>query len=146
MATYSFQNVTASLVGAGGVIDLGYGSGNAKEGISVAFATSRNTMTIGADGEVMHSLKADKSGTATIRLLRTSDKNAQLQLMANAQLLSPTLHGTNVLTIRDKGNNEVCVCRDVAFQAVANRTFAEDGSIQEWVFDCGKIDFVTGTY
>lgn len=146
MATYSFQNVSATLVGTGGVVDLGYGSGNDKEGISITFNATRNTMTIGADGEVMHSLKSDKSGVVAVRLMRTSDKNAQLQLMANAQFLSPALHGTNVITIRDKGNNEVCVCRDVAFQNVANRTFAEDGSVQEWLFDCGKIDFVTGTY
>ena len=35
MATYSFQQVTATLTGASGVINLGYGSANTKEGITV---------------------------------------------------------------------------------------------------------------
>ena len=48
MATYSFQNVTASIVGSG-VVDLGFGSGNAKEGITVEFNEPRNAMYIGAD-------------------------------------------------------------------------------------------------
>lgn len=145
MATFSFQDVAASIVGSG-VVNLGFGSQSAKEGISVEFNESRNAMYVGADGEVMHSLKSNKSGTVIIRLMRTSDKNAQLQLMANAQFLSSSLHSNNVITITDKGNNEVCVCRDCAFRNPANRTYAEEAGIQEWIFDCGKIDFMTGTY
>ncbi|WP_444546573.1 phage protein [Enterobacter asburiae] len=63
MATYSFMDVTASLSGPTGEIDLGYGSASSEEGITVAMGGPKNTMTIGADGEVMHSLHADKSGT-----------------------------------------------------------------------------------
>jgi hypothetical protein len=33
---------------------------------------AKNTMTVGADGEVMHSLHAGKSGTITVTLLKTS--------------------------------------------------------------------------
>lgn len=60
MATYSFMDVTATFAGPTGVIDLGYGSAPSKEGISVEFNQPRNNMTPGADGEVMHSLRADK--------------------------------------------------------------------------------------
>jgi len=42
-----------------GVIDLGYGAAIAEEGITFAMAGDKNTMTIGADGEGMHSLHAD---------------------------------------------------------------------------------------
>ncbi|EEN5923401.1 DUF3277 family protein [Salmonella enterica] len=66
MATYSFTDVTASISGPTGVIDLGYGSASSEEGITVAMAGPKNTMTIGADGEVMNSLHADKSGTVTV--------------------------------------------------------------------------------
>lgn len=145
MATYSFQNVTATLVGSG-VVNFGYGAGNAKEGITVEPNEDINAMYIGADGEGMHSLKSNKSGTVTIRLMRTSPQNAQLQLLFNAQTLSSSLHGNNVITIRDKGNNEVCVCRNCAFKRVASRNYAEEGQIQEWTFDCIKIDFITGEY
>ncbi|MDI8107039.1 PfkB family carbohydrate kinase, partial [Salmonella enterica subsp. enterica serovar Anatum] len=40
---------------------------------------------IGADGEVMHSLHADKSGTVTVNLLKTSPTNKKLSLAYNAQ-------------------------------------------------------------
>lgn len=75
MATYSFMDVTASLSGPTGEIDLGYGSASSEEGITVAMGGPKNTMTIGADGEVMHSLHADKSGTVTVNLLKTSPTN-----------------------------------------------------------------------
>ncbi len=43
--------------------------------ITVTQWAAQNTMTIGADGEVMHSLHADKSGTVTVNLLKTSPTN-----------------------------------------------------------------------
>ena len=146
MATYSFLDVTASLSSPTGVIDLGFGSGNAKEGITVSLANARNTMTVGADGEVMHSLKADASGTVTVRLLYTSAANAALQAMYDAQALSSSLWGNNIITIRNKGNNEITTCRSVAFQKQPDRNYAEEGQIVEWVFDCGKINTISGSY
>ena len=146
MATYSFLDVTASLSGPTGVIDLGFGTGNAKEGITVSLANARNSMTVGADGEVMHSLKADASGTVTVRLLYTSAANAALQAMYDAQALSSSLWGNNIITIRNKGNNEITTCRSVAFQKQPDRNYAEEGQIVEWVFDCGKINTISGSY
>ena len=55
--TYSFIDVSASLTGPTGSIDLGYGSANSEEGITVVMTEAKNTMTIGADGEGMHSLR-----------------------------------------------------------------------------------------
>lgn len=146
MSAYSFSQVTATLTGAAGVINLGFGSANSKEGITVTQTQPRNAMTVGADGSVMHSLRCDKSGTVTIRLLETSPVNAALQTMYDAQSLVPSAWGSNVLVIVNKGNNETTTCRNVAFQNQPTVTYAEDGSFKEWVFDCGQIDRVTGTY
>ena len=146
MATYSFEQISATLVGPTGVVDLGAGSANATEGITISLGNSRNTMTIGADGEGMHSLKADKSGTVTVRLLATSDRNALLQSMYDAQALAASSWGANVITIRNKGNSETTVCRGCAFQRQPDRTYGAEGSTVEWVFDCIKIDTITGTY
>lgn len=146
MATYSFADVTATLAGPTGVIDLGFGSAVSKEGITVSMSNSRNTMTVGADGEVMHSLKADKSGTITVRLLNTSRANSLLQTAYDAQSLTSSAWGNNVIVIRNKGNSETITARSVAFQKQPDRVFAEEGQMLEWVFDCGKIDAVTGTY
>jgi hypothetical protein len=41
MATYSFMDVTASLTGPTGVIDLGYGSANSEEGITQQWAAPK---------------------------------------------------------------------------------------------------------
>ncbi|MDE9496171.1 DUF3277 family protein, partial [Xenorhabdus bovienii] len=84
MATYSFIDVSASIVGVGGMVDLGNGAAVSEEGITVAMAEAKNTMTLGADGEVMHSLHAGKAGTITVTLLKTSPANAKLMLMYNA--------------------------------------------------------------
>lgn len=146
MATYSFEDFSASIVGPSGVIDLGFGAAVAKEGITVSYAQPRNAMTVGADGEVMHSLRADKSGTVTVRLIYVSPTNAKLLNKFNAESLSSSLWGQNVLTIRNKANEEVVTCRSVAFQQIPDKTFAEDGGIVEWVFDCGKIDQISGEY
>lgn len=147
MATYSFMDVTATLAGPTGVIDLGYGSAVSKEGVSFEYGQPRNNMTPGADGEVMHSLRAAKHGAITVRLLYTSPVNAKLKAMFNAQSLSASLWGNNVLTIMNKGNQDTVVARSVAFQGLPAQTFAEDGQpVLEWVFDCGKIDTLSGTY
>lgn len=147
MSTYSFMDVTATLVGPTGVIDLGYGSANSKEGISVEFSQPRNNRTVGADGEVMHSLRADKSGTITVRLLYSSPTNAKLKAMFNAQSLSSSLWGNNALAILNKGNGDTVTARDAAFQGLPAQTFAEDGQpVLDWIFDCGKIDTLSGTY
>lgn len=146
MATYSFMDVTASLTGPTGVVDLGYGAAVAKEGITVALTNARNTMTVGADGEGMHSLKADKSGTVTVRVLQTSSVNAKLQALYNAQALSSSLWGNNVITIRNKANSETTVCRSCAFQKQGDITYSEEGQMREWIFDCVKIDTITGEY
>lgn len=146
MATYSFLQVTATLTGAAGVINFGFGAAGSKEGITVAQTQARNAMTPGIDGSVMHSLRCDKSGTVTIRLLETSPVNAQLQAMYDAQSLTPSAWGANVIVIVNRGNNETTTCRNVAFQNAPTVTYAEDGAMREWVFDCGQIDRVTGTY
>lgn len=146
MATYGFSNITASFSGATGAIDLGYGASIAKEGISIALAGDRDVMTVGADGSVMHSLKEDKSGTVTVRLMETSPANAKLFAMYAAQSLSSSSWGANVITVVNKANNETTVCRDVAFLKQPDITYTEEGQMREWVFNAGKIDTVSGTY
>lgn len=146
MATYSFMDVSASLVGPTGICDLGYGAAVADEGISIDMAGDKNTMLIGADGEGMHSLHADKSGTVTVRFLKTSPQNAVLQAMYDAQTLSSTLHGKNVITIRQTASGDITICRSCAFKRKPALSYKKDGDIVEWMFDSIKIDTILGTY
>lgn len=146
MSTYSFIDVSASLTGPTGSIDLGYGSANSEEGITVVMAEAKNTMTVGADGEVMHSLHAGKSGTITVMLLKTSPVNKKLSLMYNAQSQSSATWGNNVIVVRNKVSGDISTARSCAFQKQPDHANAKVGNTVSWVFDCGKIDQLLGEF
>lgn len=146
MSTYSFIDVQATLVGPTGIVQLGYGAGTAEEGISIDMAGDKNTMIIGADGEGMHSLHADKSGTITVRLLKTSPTNAKLMAMYDAQAMSSALWGNNLITVVNPVSGDGTVARSCAFKKKPSMAYKKDGDILEWVFDSIKIDTVLGAY
>ncbi|HID4048163.1 TPA: DUF3277 family protein [Pluralibacter gergoviae] len=146
MSTYSFLDVTASLTGPTGSIDLGYGSANSEEGITVAMTEAKNTMTVGADGEVMHSLHAGKSGTITVTLLKTSPVNKKLSLMYNAQSQSSATWGNNIIVIRNKASGDTTTARSCAFQKQPDHANGKVGNTVSWVFDGGKIDQLLGEF
>ena len=146
MATYSFIDVSSSIAGIGGSFDLGYGAETSDEGVTVSMTGPKNTMVTGSDGSVMHSLHAAKSGTVTVNLLKTSPVNAQLSAMYNLQSQSSSTWGNNVIVIRNSSSNDICTCREVAFQQQPDFENATDGGIVSWVFDAGKIDMLLGTY
>lgn len=143
---YSFMDMSASLTGPTGVIDLGYGSGNSDEGIVVTMSEAKNTMTTGADGEVMHSLHAGKSGIVTINLLKTSPVNKKLSVMYNAQSLSSALWGNNVIVLRNKVSGDIVTARACAFQKQPDWNNPKVAGIVAWVFDAGKIDELLGEF
>ena len=146
MPTYSFMDVTASLTGPAGALDLGYGSANSDEGIVVAMSEAKNTMTTGADGEGMHSLHAGKAGTVTVNLLKTSPLNKKLSIMYNAQSLSSTLWGNNVIVVRNTASGDLVTARGCAFQKQPDFSNPKVAGIVAWVFDCIKIDELLGEY
>lgn len=146
MSTYSFMDTQCSLTSADGVIDLGYGAGIAEEGITFAMAGDKNTMTIGADGEGMHSLHADNSGQVTIRLLKTSSANAKLMNIYNAQKGVTRKWGKNTITLNHSGSGDNHTASECAFKKIPDYTNAKTGAMVEWVFDSIKVDMKYGTY
>lgn len=144
MATYSFIDVAASIVGPGGSFSLGYGSGNSEEGISIAMQEDKNTMTIGADGSVMHSLHAGNGGTVTLRFLKTSPTNQMLSVMLDLQRVSSALWGSNTIVISDPARGDQISCTNCAFIRWPNVNYAKDGGVQEWAFHSGQINGVLG--
>lgn len=145
MSTYSFLNVNAAMVGPGGAVNLGQGAAAAEEGISVEPTENIDTMTIGADGTPMHSLHADKSGTVTIRLLKTSPVNEKLAQMYAFQTASAKNHGQNTITISNNHMQDVITCQQVAFQKAPPLTYAKEGGTNEWTFNAGIIDRTLGS-
>lgn len=146
MATYSFMDVAVTVVGVGGAVPLGYGSGTAEEGITIERAEDKDVMTAGADGTIMHSLHAAKHGTVTVRLLKTSPSNAALQAMYDIQQASAALWGTNTIVVTHVPSGDTTSARNAAFTRAPNLTYAKDGGIMEWRFNAGQIDSVLGDY
>lgn len=144
MGTYSFLDVTATLVGPGGVISLGSGAGISEEGISIEPTGEMGTMMIGADGSGQHSLSGDKSGRIVVRVLKTSPVNAKLNAMSQFQRASAEAYGQNTLVITDTSRGDVVTCRQVAFAKVPSLTFAREAGMNEWEFNAVIIDPALG--
>ena len=144
--TYSFRDVAASLVGPTGSANLAYGAGAADEGITLSPTGDKNTMVVGADGNVMHSLHADQSGVVTVRLLKTSPTNAILQAMYDAQQISSSLWGQNVITVEQKASGDISTNTSCAFKKKPEIKYGKDGDIMEWAFDTGRLQSFLGTY
>jgi hypothetical protein len=145
-AAYAFNDVTATIAGPTGTANLAYGAGAADEGISIEMAGDKNTMTIGADGTVMQSLHADKSGRIIVRLLKTSPANAALQIMYDAQSVSAALWGQNTIVVQQKAAGDIVTATQCAFKRNPANSYQKEAGIVEWEFDAGKIDTIRGTY
>ena len=142
--TYSFKEVQAAIVGPGGAINLGNGAGPASEGITFSPKSDVNVMTIGADGLGMHSLSADRSGSATMRFLKASPTNAALMLMYNLQIASGAVHGQNTITLTDTNRGDVVTCEQVAFRKAPDLNYGMEAGMVEWDFDAVKMTRVLG--
>jgi hypothetical protein len=143
---YSFIDTQASLTGPSGNVNLGYGSGAAEEGITIAMVTDKGVMTIGADGSGMHSLRATKAGTVTVRLLKTSPTNAILEAMYNAESINPAVWGNDTITISQTGVGDLHTCNLCAFKKKPDMKYAQDGDILEWEFNAVKVESILGVY
>lgn len=141
---YSFLNVNATIAGPGGIVNLASGAAAAEEGITIEAAEDKNQMTIGADGRGQHSLIASDAAKVTVRLLKTSPANAALMIMYDLQSVSSALWGANVLTVTDSGRNDLNVMRGVAFTKKPTITYAKEGGMMEWAFDCISANSVLG--
>lgn len=145
MATYAFSAIVGTIVGPGGTFSIGNGAGPSEEGVTVAMVEDKSTMTIGADGAVMHSLHSGNGGTVTVRLLKTSPTNQLLMNMYNLQTSNPAAHGQNVMSFTDTLRGDSVVCQQVAFKKAPDITYAKDGGTNEWTFDAGFVGITLGS-
>jgi hypothetical protein len=66
--------------------------------------------------------------------------------MYNAQSLSSATWGNNVIVIRNKVSGDTTTARSCAFQKQPDHANAKVGNTVSWVFDCGKIDQLLGSF
>lgn len=142
--SYSFLDVACAIIGPGGAFNLGSGAGVTEEGISITPNGEINSMQIGADGSGQHSLHADKSGTITVRLLKTSPVNAQLSALYAFQTASSAAHGQNTIAVTDTQRGDVITCSQVAFAKAPDLVFAKEAGFNEWMFHAVRIERVLG--
>lgn len=142
--TYSFMDVNAGIVGPGGAFSLGNGSAVAEEGITIVATEDVNNMLIGADGNGMHSLHADKSGKFTVRLLKNSPTNQLLSALYAFQTAASRSHGQNTVALVNIESGDTITCTQCAFMKAPDLTYAKDGGIVEWEFHSIKIERLLG--
>lgn len=145
MKTYSFLDVQCAIAGPGLVANLSAGVGMADEGISFAFNGNINTTTIGADGEGMNTLRSDRSGTVTVRLLKSSPTNQILSAALAFQRTSSAAHGQNTITLFDRNKGDVVTAEGVAFNKVPDLNFGKEAQVIEWQFSAVKISPTLGS-
>ena len=134
MSTYSFLNIQATIIGPGLTAAIGSSSGAAKDGLSTGFDEDKTSVTTGADGSIMTSLRASQTGRITVRLLKTSPLNAVLNAAFNFQRVSAANTGQNNLRIVDKARGDVVTGRQMSFVKHPDNVWSEEGNILEWTF------------
>jgi len=144
MGVYSFIDNNATWSGPGGTISLGNGSGAAEEGMTIEYDDDIGHMDIGADGVVQHSLHANKSGTITIRVLKTSPINQKISTKIAFQRASAQNYGQDVFSIQNSVTGDVITCQRVAPKHFSPLTYAKDAGMNEWKLNAGLIEPVLG--
>lgn len=142
--TYSFLDVKAALVGPGGSFNIGSDAANSDEGISIEPVGEIDAMMIGADGQGMHSLLANKAAKITVRLLKTSPVNSQLSAMLAFQRTASVNHGVNTLTVVNTASGDVHTCQQTGFAKVPSIKYAKEGDVVEWEFNSINHDMSLG--
>lgn len=140
---YSFLDVVATLSGPGGSFNLSE-KGVANEGVVISNTQDKGTMQEGAGGDVMHTLKATKSGRITISALKTGTLNALLSALYNFQSQSSANWGQNLLTITNPVSGDNITCQEGAFVKDADAAYAAEGNIMVWAFNFGYVDKIFG--
>jgi hypothetical protein len=141
--TYSFLDVNASISGPGGTFSLS-GAGLSDEGITVAPATDKNVMSIGANGDGMHSLRATTAVRLTVSLLKTGNGNAQLNALYRSQSMSSAYWGQNTITVTNPVTGDVIICTGCAFVKQTDLGYRSEGGSNVWAFDCIASEQILG--
>jgi predicted SPOUT superfamily RNA methylase MTH1 len=134
MSTYSFINVQATFSGPDGTYPIGSGSGVTDEGITIEMLDDKDKMDVGADGVIMHSLRASNACRVTVRLLKTSAVNAQLMASYNFQKAYAGNWGQNIIKVSDTFRGDIETVEDCAFSRQPTIAYTRDAALMEWQF------------
>ena len=140
---YSFLDVNATISGPGGDFSLS-AAGVSDEGISIALVSEKNTMTIGAAGDGMHSLKATTAVRVSISLLKTGTGNALMNAMYRYQELSSARWGQNTITVTNAVTGDSALITAGAFTKHPDVRYGAEGGMMIWTFDAVSSQIILG--
>lgn len=131
--TYSFLAVQATLVAPSMSFDIG-SSGVAAEGIRLAMVGEKDVMTIGADGDGMHTLIASDASNCEVHLLKDAPGNSMMNALYNFQKTSSANWGQIQISIANNVMGDSIVLAGGAFAKQADIVYATEGVMNIWSF------------
>ena len=146
MPAYSFLDTTVAISGPNGSFTIaGPDTGSAEEGVDIDYVAESDSMLAGADGTTAHSLNAGKQATWTIRLIKTSPINAQLEEMYTSDRAGGSAQwGKNVLSLKNSVSGDSYTGKQSAFRKFPRNTYSGKVSVMEWTFNSGVTDPTLG--
>jgi hypothetical protein len=145
LAVYTFGDVYGMLAGPGGSIPFGMGYGSAEEGITFEQLEDKDKMTVGAGGDVLHSLVLNDSAKCGIHFLKTSPLNAAFNAMFELQKSSSLFWGKNLISVANPITGDQNTGYQTAFVRRPGNTYAKDPNQILWEFNIGSLFVVLGT-
>ncbi len=140
MRVYSFRDVTA-------IIDAehevtGYATGD--DVIMAERNVDSASSTVGADGSMMLSVSADKSGKVTFKLLKTSSSNRYLlNRLRELEIGSSSFRPLN-MTVKDVHRQDVIVGIAGYVTKPPTTKHGEKGAEHEWVLNFQRLEIDLG--
>jgi Protein of unknown function (DUF3277) len=138
--TYSFLDVQATLVAPSVTFDIA-SAGVSAEGIRLSMVGEKDVMTVGADGDVMHTLIASDASNCEISLLKDAAGNKLLNDLYNFQKASSANWGGIQITIANNVTGDTITLVGGAFAKQADISYAQEGTMNVWPFKFGfRVD------
>ncbi len=136
LKNYSPKDVSVIV---GGHIVSGYADGAF---VSVARNVDLFAVTIGADGEGTRTKSADRSGRFTITLKQTSESNAVLAALNQADELNNG--GLVPVIVRDSQGNSLHTCEQAWIVKAPDAGYGKDLENREWVLETHSLTTFSG--
>ncbi len=141
MKVYSFLN-TLLLINSRQI--TGWADGD--DIISAKRSVDSASHKVGADGQMVVSISADRSGEFTFKLLKTSDSNAYLNSLFNRQELAGAAGFVPVGVLMQDTFRQDRASGDTGYlKAQPAMTGGEKATTQEWTVVVERLDLVFGT-
>ncbi len=131
--TYSFLDVQVTITGPGGSFDLG-SNGMSDEGISYSMIGPKDIMTLGANGNGMHTLVAANAAKSEMSFLKNSPSNAFLNYLYNYQAASSLYWGKNQVTINNPVTGDSVTLLGGAFEKQTDNGYRTQANLLVWPF------------